>query len=68
MMPAIPAINQNETPPLRFILRVKVFVYRFVFILQTCLVRIARVIPGVPRALGIPPELFRNILSDMVAK
>ena len=45
----------------RFILRVKVFAYRLLFILQTCFVRIARVIPGVTRALGIPQREIPNL-------
>src|SRR6185436_2460324 len=45
----------------RLILRVKVFAYRLLFILQTCLVRIARVIPGVPRVLGIPDHEIPNL-------
>jgi len=45
----------------RLILRVKVFAYRLLFLLQTCLVRIARVIPEVPRVLGIPDHEIPNL-------
>ena len=45
----------------RFILRVKVFAYRFLYLLQMGLVRVARIVPGAPGALRIPNRDIPNL-------
>ena len=45
----------------RFILRVKVFAYRFLYLLQMGLVRFARIVPGAPGALRIPNRDIPNL-------